>query len=139
MNVDVIKSLEEIIEAGLEDVALPYVNGNSIRIKHYIIRNSKAGWLVYNGKTHLQVARLFAKTSAVALAKSLAEGKSRKDKILELDKVMQKNYNDCVFYRNTLQTCDDEFKRAVTESRLDSSLVQTRRVRDLLDSIIFRY
>jgi|AntRauTorcE11897_2_1112592.scaffolds.fasta_scaffold09284_2 hypothetical protein len=138
MNPDVFKSLEDIIESGLEDVALPYINGNSIRIKHIIVRKSKNGWLVYNSKTHLQVARLFAKTSAVAMAKSLAEGKSRKDQILELDKVIQKNYTDCMFYKNTLEKCADTFKRAVTQSRLESSMVRTKRAKQSLDSIIFR-
>lgn len=138
MNPDVFKSLEEIIDSGLEDIALPYIKGNSIRIKHIIVRKSRNGWLVYDSKTHLQVARLFAKTSAVAMAKSLAEGKGRKAKILELDKIIQKNYTDCMFYRNTLEKCADTFKRAVTESRLESSMVQTRRAKQSLDQIIFR-
>jgi hypothetical protein len=138
MSPDTIKSLEELINSGLEDIALPYIKGNSIRIKHIIVRKSKKGWLVYDSKTHLQVARLFAKSSAIALAKSLAEGRSRKSQILELDKIIQKHYNDCMFYRNTLDNSDDSFKKSVTESRLETSLVLTKKAKKSLDSIIFR-
>lgn len=137
MNPSILKSLEDIINSGIEDVALPYVKGNSIRIKHLVVRNSKAGWLVYDSKTHLQVARLFCKSSAIALAKSLAEGRNRRKQIQELDKVIQKNYNDCVFYRNTLDKCKDDVKRAITQNRFEVSITQTKRAKKSLDSIIF--
>ena len=129
--------LEDIINQGIEEVALPYVNGNSIRIKHLIIRSSKVGWLVYNSKTHLQVARLFCKSSAVALAKSLSEGKNRKKSITELDKVIEKNYNDCMFYKNTLEKSTDAVKRAITLDRFEISISHTKHAKKSLDRFIF--
>lgn len=137
MDQKTIKGLEDIINNGFEDIALPYIKGNSIRIKHMIVRSSKAGWLVYNSQTGKQVARLFCKASALALAKSYSEGKSRKLIIEELDREIEKNYKDCVFYKNTLENCDDNFKREVTYSRYDVSVLKTRKAKKSLDQFIF--
>lgn len=137
MNSEILKSLEDIINTGMEDIALPYIKGNSIRIKHVVVRDSKAGWLVYDSRSHNQVARLFCKSSAIALAKSLAEGRNTRRRIEELDKVIQKNYNDCMFYKNTLLKCNDSVKRAVTQNRFEVSVTQTKKARKSLDFIIF--
>lgn len=137
MNPDVLKSLEDIINRGVEEVSLPYVKGNSIRIKHIVVRRSAAGWLVYNSKTHNQVARLFCKSSAIAMAKSLAEGRGTKRTIQELDKVIQKNYYDCLFYRNTIEKTKDSIKRAITQNRFEVSVTNTKKAKKSLDSIIF--
>jgi len=139
MNPDIIKSLEDLINSGIEDIALPFVKGNSIRIKHMVIRKSKAGWLVYNSKTHTQVARLFCKSSAIALAKSYAEGRNRRLTIEDLDKVIEKNYKDCVFYKHTLDNCDDEIKREVTYTRYEVSREKTQKAKRSLDRFIFSY
>lgn len=137
MNPDVLKSLEDIINSGLEDIALPLVKGNSIRIKHMIVRKSKAGWLVYNSKTHTQVAKMFCKSSAIALAKRLAEGKGGRQIIEELDKVIEKNYYDCLFYKNTLQKSKDTVTRAITQDRFEVSVSQTKHAKKSLDRFIF--
>jgi hypothetical protein len=137
MNPNALIVLEDIINQGIEEVALPYVSGNSIRIKHLVVRNSKAGWLVYNSKTHSQVARLFCKSSAVALAKSLSEGKNKKTTITELDKIIEKNYNDCMFYKNTLEKSTDAVKRAITLDRFEISVSHTKRAKKSLDRFIF--
>ena len=137
MNPNALIVLEDIINQGIEEVALPYVSGNSIRIKHLVVRNSKAGWLVYNSNTHSQVARLFCKSSAVALAKSLSEGKNKKTTITELDKIIEKNYNDCMFYKNTLEKSTDAVKRAITLDRFEISVSHTKRAKKSLDRFIF--
>jgi len=137
MDRNVIKGLEDIINSSLEDIALPYVNGNSIRIKHMIVRKSKAGWLVYNSQTSKQVARLFCKASAIALAKSYSEGKSRKIIITDLDRIIEKNYQDCVFYKHTLDNCDDDFKREVTYNRYEICMSKTQKAKKSLDQFIF--
>lgn len=137
MNSEILKSLEDIINTGLEEIVLPYIKGNTIRIKHIIIRSSAVGWEVYNSKTQTQVTQLFCKSSAIALAKSLAEGHNKQRKIEELDKIIQKNYNDCMFYRNTLEKCKDSVKRAITQNRFEVSVTLTKKARKSLDYIIF--
>src|SRR6056300_1345255 len=115
MNSDLLKNLENIINEGIEQAVLPYVKGNSIRIKQYIIRKSKAGWLVYDSKDNKQIARLFSKSSAVALAKGLAQGKDVTINVITADKTIQKHYNDCLFFKHTIKRTKDEFKKELNQ------------------------
>ena len=48
--------LEEIVNRGLEDSAIPHARGNSIRIKHVIIRKSPKGYLIYDAKENKPVS-----------------------------------------------------------------------------------
>ena len=91
-NKQLIHDLEEIIHNGPEAVPLPVQKGNSIRIKQYIIRESKhSGYLVYCCKENKQIARTFCKASAIAIAKSLATGHNKLDEMLKLDSTIQKH------------------------------------------------
>ena len=56
--------LEEIVNKGLDDFPIPFVKGNSIRIKHIVIRKSPKGYLIYNTKDNSQIARAFFKSTA---------------------------------------------------------------------------
>ena len=129
--------LEEIVNRGLEDSAIPHQRGNSIRIKHVVVRKSPKGYLIYNAKENCQVARVVFKTTAVAIAKNLAQGNDITEKLIEYDKVMLKHYNDAVFYKNSIKKCKDDFIREIRETRLDISIEESRRVRSQLDRFIF--
>jgi hypothetical protein len=137
MNSDLINSLEEIINEGIEQMVLPYKKGNSIRIKHMIIRKSNAGWLVYDSKCNLQIAKLFSKSSAIALAKGIAQKKDVLNQVQYADQVIKKNYIDCIFYKNILKKTNDSQRKAVTEIRCEVSLQNAQSARKSLDSIIF--
>lgn len=137
MNSDLINSLEEIINEGIEQIAMPYKKGNSIRIKHMIVRKSTAGWLVYDSKHNQQVAKLFSKSSAIALAKGIAQNKDVLNQVKRADQVIKKNYIDCIFYKNILRKTNDSQRKAVTEIRCEVSLQNTQSARKSLDSIIF--
>ena len=129
--------LEEIVNNGLEDVKIPYVKGNSIRIGHIVIRKSPKGYLIYDTKENRQIARVHFKTTAVAIAKNLAQDRNVTDKLLEFDELMLKHYNDAVFYKNSIRKSTDEFRRQVRRTRLDVAIEESRRVRNLLDQFIF--
>lgn len=137
MNSNLVKNLENIINDGIEQAVLPYVKGNSIRIKQYIVRKSKAGWLVYDSKTNSQVAKLFSKSSAVALAKGLAQGKDITVSVISADRIIQKHYTDCIFYKNTISKTSDTFKKELTQIRYEISKSKTENARRSLDEIIF--
>ena len=99
---NLLSDLEEIVDKGLEDASIPYAKGNSIRIKQYIIRKSKVGYLVYDSSTNKQVHMTQFKSVAIAIAKNLAERRNRIDKILEIEGNLAKHYNDAVFYKNMI-------------------------------------
>ena len=133
----ILNDLEEIVNRGLEDSAIPYAKGNSIRIKHIIIRESSKGYLIYDAKENRQVTRTHFKTTAVAIAKNLAQGNDITDKIIQFDTVMLKHYNDAVFYKNSIKKCKDQMTREIRETRLDISIEESRRLRSQLDRFIF--
>ena len=134
---NLLHDLEEIVNKGLEDSAIPHQRGNSIRIKHVVVRKSPKGYLIYDAKENRQVTRTFFKTTAVAIAKNLAQGKNITEKLIEYDKSMLKHYNDAVFYKNSIKKCKDDFVREIRETRLDISIEESRRLRAQLDQFIF--
>jgi hypothetical protein len=132
-----LNDLEEIVNRGLEDSAMPHQRGNSIRIKHVIIRKSPKGYLIYDAKENKQVVRVYFKSSAVAIAKNLAQDNDITDEVVVVDQMMLKHYNDAVFYKNAIKMSDDPFKIEIRETRLDVSIRESQRVRSLLDRFIF--
>jgi len=131
------KQLEEIVNKGLEELPIPYSKGNSIRIKHIVVRKSPKGFLIYDAKENQQVARTVFKCSALAIAKNLAQGKDLVEKILILEDKMSKHYNDALFYKHSMKTSKDPVKREITETRLDIAISESEKVRSLLDNYIF--
>ena len=132
-----IHDLEEIVNRGLEDSAIPVARGNSIRIKHIVVRKSPKGYLIYDAKENKQVVRTYFKTTAVAIAKNLAQGIDITETAMEFDDTMLKHYNDAIFYRNSIRNTSDASKREIRETRLDVAIQESRRVRSLLDRYIF--
>ena len=132
-----LNDLEEIVNRGLEDSAIPHQRGNSIRIKHVIIRKSPKGYLIYDAKENKQVVRTYFKTTAVAIAKNLAQGKDITEQAMEFDDTMLKHYNDAIFYKHAIRNTTDETKKEIRETRLDVAIQESQRVRSLLDRYIF--
>ena len=132
-----LNDLEEIVNRGLEDSAIPMAKGNSIRIKHVIIRKSPKGYLIYDAKENRQVVRTYFKTTAVAIAKNLAQGNDITEQAMEFDDAMLKHYNDAMFYKHSIRNSTDLNKREIREARLDIAILESRRLRSLLDRYIF--
>ena len=132
-----IHDLEEIVNRGLEDSAIPVARGNSIRIKHIVVRKSPKGYLIYDAKENKQVVRTYFKTTAVAIAKNLAQGIDITETAMEFDDTMLKHYNDAIFYKNSIRNTTDASKREIRETRLDVAIQESQRVRSLLDRYIF--
>jgi len=134
---NLLHDLEEIVNRGLEDSAIPHARGNSIRIKHIVVRKSPKGYLIYDAKENKQVVRTYFKTTAVAIAKNLAQGIDITETAMEFDELMLKHYNDAVFYKHSIRKTDDEVKKDIREARLDIAIQESQRVRSLLDHYIF--
>ena len=60
--------------------------GNSIRIKHIIVRKHSNGYRIFDCRCNKHIETVFCKTAAVAIAKGLAENKNYGiDNIVSLD------------------------------------------------------
>jgi hypothetical protein len=136
-NKNIAKDLEAIIDSGLGSVVFPYQKGNSIRIKHMVVRESRNGYLVYDAKENTQVARTFCKTSAIAIAKNLAQGRNILKEAMQYDKVIEKNYNDALFYKHAIRASKETIVRESRKVRLDIAIDRTRWAKDHLDRFIF--
>jgi hypothetical protein len=93
--------------------------------------------LIYDAKENKQVVRTYFKTTAVAIAKNLAQGKDITEQAMEFDGTMLKHYNDAIFYKHAIRNTTDDAKKEIRETRLDVAIQESRRVRSLLDRYIF--
>ena len=93
--------------------------------------------MIYDAKENKQVVRTYFKTTAVAIAKNLAQGIDITETAMEFDDTMLKHYNDAIFYRNSIRNTSDASKREIRETRLDVAIQESQRVRSLLDRYIF--
>jgi hypothetical protein len=140
MNYDsVADDLLNLIDSGLETTRaiLPYQKGNSIRIKNYAIRKNSKGYQIYNVATNSRVATTNFKISALALAKSLAEGVNATDRILFTDSELLKHYNDALFYRHKMNKTTDFSVLESRLHRLDISIAKSKVLKGDLDRFIF--
>lgn len=137
LNPKLVKELENLINNKIDTSYFPYVKGKSIRIGHVIVRETSFGFLVFDTKNNKEIDKMFCKTSAVALAKTVASGKEYKKDIVQLDKVIEKNYNDAIFYKYTMRVTKDDIKYNVAETRYDIAASKTKYAKEQLDKYIY--
>ena len=134
----VAREILKLIDREAQTLCMPIQQGNSVRIKHRVVRDSRHGFLVFNIITGEQVARTFSKTAAVAIAKSHAEGKTRSTaNILKIDEKIQQKYNDCVHFKHTIYFSEDHNRKSAAEIRYDVAWDDVLTLRSELDHYIF--
>ncbi|MBE27471.1 MAG: hypothetical protein CMN33_07285 [Saprospirales bacterium] len=117
--------LEELVNS-IDLSVIPYQKGNSIRIKHFVIRKSWHGYLIYDTKENKQVTSYYSKTAAVAHVHCCIHKQNYSvDDIRRLDNTLSKHHIDSLFYKNTIETTKDKLKYDVAELRLDIALHHT--------------
>ena len=132
------KRLQRFIDEQAEKVCMPIQHGNSVRVKNYVIRKNPHGYLLYDINANKQVTPTFTKTAALALAKQLADDPKNSIKhIVDTDESIQNKYNECICYKYTMTTTDDDIKREVTKIRYDIVWEDLLKLRDTLDNYIF--
>lgn len=138
MDSNLAQKLEQLISDNIEKTSLPVVKGNSVRLKNYVVRKSKVGWLVYDTETNKQEARFFCRASALAYANLKIKKINNLREVFDLDKTVQKHYNDCVFYLYTLKKSKDDFKKEVVRTRYDISYTETKYATRSLERLFMR-
>jgi len=130
-----LKDLQSLVNK-IEVIDMPYQKGNHIRIGPTIITERKRDFTVYNTKTGQEYI-LFCKTGAVALAKDMANNRRNRDRIIELDRRIEKNYMDAMFYKHSLKRAKTSFRQEILATRYDIARAETRAAKDKLDNFIF--
>lgn len=129
--------LKNIVERGLEDLPVPYVKGNSIRIGSNVVRITKHGNLVYNIKDNKKIAHTFSKTAAIAVAKTCQKNNSYLKQLMLLDNEVAKHVNDALFYKNSLRKTKDDMRLDILETRLDISMNRAYDAKRQLEQFIY--
>ena len=134
----VAKEILQLIDKETDKLCVPIQQGNSVTIKHMVVRESPQGFLVINVLTDQQVACTFSKTAAVAIAKSHARGTvDHTSQILKIDNQIQQKYNDCVHFKHTIYLSEDEDRKSAAEIRYDVAWDDVITLRSELDPYIF--
>jgi len=134
----ILQQLEDIVSNSKYLAKIPYQKGNSIRIGKYVIRKNKSGYLIYDCKTHEQKTSTWSKSAALALVKGWEESKTNEVEITRLDKIVEKNELDAMFYKNTVNKSSEASRVLSAQTRLDiaNQLIYDARVK-LADMIIY--
>ncbi len=118
--IDITVALEElksIVNQNINEYLIPEQMGNTIRVGYMVIRQSKnVGYLVFDSRKQMQVANTYSKYAALAFAKSYMLGKDTK-KILFLDKQIEKNETDIIFFQNTIETSNSDIRKSIAVDR----------------------
>jgi len=132
-----LKDLEQIINDGLDKVNIPYQKGNSIRIGNTVIRKNSRAYMVYDTSDNTRIGETYCKTAAIALAKTTTEDKNCVQDILQNDRIIEKYYNDCLFFKHTLSTTSDPIRYEVASNRYEIAKEHTLQAKNALDRYIF--
>ncbi len=114
-----LEQLETLLDDPYYMGKIPYKKGNSIRIGHYIIRKNKTGYLVYDCIDNKKVDHFWSKSAALAYVKLDLDGKSLHTEIKRLDKTLEKNQIDAMFYKNTIEKASEEIRKSSARVRLE--------------------
>ena len=114
-----LEQLESLLDYPYYMGKIPYKKGNSIRIGHYIIRKNKTGYLIYDCVDNRKVDHFWSKSAALAYVKLDLDGKKLHTEIKRLDKTLEKNQIDAMFYKNTIKKATEEIRKSSAKVRLD--------------------
>jgi len=131
-----VRDLEEIVSNNIDKFKFPEINGNTIRIGHMLIRNSKQnGYVVVNTKLNKTVATTYSKRGAIATAIANIKNKNHKN-ILYYDSIIEKNVNDSQFYFYAIKNSAELSKRQAVLNRFEESKYKIDWARRALDNYI---
>ena len=99
---------------------MPYVDGRFVIIGSYRIKKHDGCYEVREAKSRSLLYTTFSLDAAIAISKRLNTNNIMNvENILNLDKSLEKNLNDSLFFKRTLKTAKNSVTRDVAEIRYD--------------------
>ena len=129
--------LAELIDKSIQKYCLPIQKGNSIRIKHIVIRKNKHNYLVIDLRYNKQIATCFSKTSAVACAVTKSKSNSDIKHIIDMDRKLQEKYLECLNFKSVLQTSDNKAYIDTITTRYEIAWEDLNNIKQTLLDIVF--
>ena len=134
---DLISEIKSLITLGLTKYPLPYKAGNAIRIGPVVVRQRKdKTYLLFDCKKDTAISSAHSKHGALAIAKLYNEDKSIQEAI-KLDNSVGKYDADIMFYENSYNITNDDFKKDVLDARISVAQIDMDSTIDQLEQIIF--
>jgi len=112
-----LEDLKAIINRNIHDYIVPEQRGTTIRVGYMIIRRSStAGYLIFDTRKQTQVSNTYSKYAALAFSKNYMLGNDTR-KVMLLDKQIEKNETDIVFFQNTIDTSSNDIRKSIASDR----------------------
>jgi len=113
------EKLKELLAKDVDPTYFPVKKGNRINIGSYSVTKTSDGYSVKSYKSNRIIAITYSKTAAIAIAKNITKRKDILEKVMELDKIIAKHTNDCIFYKHTMRVTKNAIKFESTAMRYD--------------------
>jgi len=137
-NPELVKILEEILDAELGQNPIPVVKGNSIRIKNTVVRKNKHGYHVFDLTDKSHIGYTHSKATALAIAHCTARNQHHAiNNIRYLDNKLSKYYNDAIFHKHTVENSDDRMRREMARMRFDIAMDECWRIKAEIEDYLF--
>jgi len=139
MNINNEKLEAQIYDMAVRSGMFVPLNTRSFKFKNYmVIRGPDDSWNVFHMPRKSLIATTFLKVSAFAIAK-LHDKKwvTRITDIEKEDKRFQKNYNDLVFYKNTMKVAKDNVTKDTALWRFEIVNEHVKASKAQIDSIFY--
>ena len=131
-----VEELRNIIDRNIQDYVIPEQSGNTIKLGYIIIRKSRsAGYLVFDSRKQSQIANTYSKSAAMAFAKNYMNSRDNRT-VLNLDRCLEKNEIDAIFFQHTIETTRNETRRAIASDRLKNCELAIENARQQLESLL---
>ena len=132
-----LKQLEDLLNDPYVLGKIPYKKGNSIRIGEYVIRKNNTGYLIYNCSTNKKVTNFWSNPAALAYVKGKIDHIKYTEDIFRLDKTLEKNEIDSMFYKNTIEKAPEGPRKEAALVRLEIAEANVYNARHRLIGLIF--
>lgn len=132
-----ISQLNQLMTKSIKKYHMPYVDGRFVIIGNYRIKKHAGTYEVREAKSRDLLYATYSLDAAIAIAKRLnSSNNSSVEPILELDRSIEKNLNDSLFFKRTLKTSKNSVTREVAETRYEIATERVNIAKDKLYKFI---
>lgn len=132
-NKKIAENFKKIFEKEFDPTMFPIKDKeDNIKIGKYIVSKFKYGYRVKNLSNPQEVTETHSRTAAIALAKKEGKRKNIKEQILYLDRMIYKNYMDCLYYNNSLKSKKQSEEKDCLNIRFECSFQKIEEAKEQL-------
>ena len=133
------KDLEKMLDAVMQEVAIPRVNDNEITVGNYVVYKNQDRFSVRTKDRKKNLGTYYFKLSALAVARQLSLGRNVRNRVKDLDYNLNKHYNDSLFFKANLESHSSKETRNTCEFRYEISKKIVEDSISKLDRYVFHW